>query len=1052
MASLYLGRGAAFSALLFLAAAAHAYNPPVDTAGPLTAAIQDPALGNYGAGGLVELTRPGLTMAVDVALTNSAGEALAGSLRLGLIDGWQSEPGVRDFRVPPKGRAEVRFQVTVARKLYNADYPIHAYADFSYEGQHYTAHPVLIMEGKLPDPPRAELPVEWKAVPVPPAGVVGLLRLPVHRQTGAVTSARAIVAANEVFQSAPLVEFDVTARRGKSRQALAMRLGARGPSFRERIEAAAVEYPLALPDSRPLQLTFLASAEPASAAFRVSVAGFSGTEAGDVVFERTIGGAGWHPASVDLSRFAGKRIRLRLEARGESDTEADWAEPAVVAGTAPTPEPFPPASTAGSRVLGRTSGGYEVRVWPGRRGLLDAAFELSAGAKRLYFHGFQARVIGDELSGWNSASQLLETREEGSNGHYRVRHRFRSWAGDFDLLAEAGISGPALQVRFRLENTPAAKPWLDFHVQRINAGEWSEALARVYLGPGNVIEKPSAFHMGFGGHELATSFAGYEFENGVSVFQGLDVPPLGIEVDPGSRKCSLTAADSPTFSIIPTEDVWKTAARDWPGMNGMKPAGGVSKLAGRFVFDLWSFGASYRGSTEALRRAFRYGLTDAAVVWHNWQRWRYDYRLPDVYPPNPEGGTLEDFAGLAALCRRNGVLFAPHDNYIDFYPDAEGFSYDKIAFQPDGAPKKAWFRAEFKAQSYRFRPDSIQPFVERNLRLIAANIHPTAYFIDVWASMGPYDYWTPDGLYMNGLHTREIWGKTFAWIRDFLGDDTPQISEAGHDQLTGWLDGAQAQVLRVDAANTAGFTWRIACRDAERTPWFDAAHHDRFALHGAGYPDRYAGGLDEAAHGIYSNDYIATEVLTGHPAMVADPFGRDVVRKYWLLHDLMRALALRRMEGVEFADRNIHRQHVRWQGGDAWVNRGESDWTVEGHTLPQYGFYARVASGSGVVEAAIERRDGRVVEWATSPTAVYRDGFRLTPGGVVRPLPDSGKLTARIEAGSLPWSMKAPQAAEALDEDGKVLRQAPVENRNGVAILECEPGVFAWRLSSEVKQ
>jgi hypothetical protein len=481
-------------------------------------------------------------------------------------------------------------------------------------------------------------------------------------------------------------------------------------------------------------------------------------------------------------------------------------------------------------------------------------------------------------------------------------------------------------------------------------------------------------------------------------------------------------------------------------MNGLRPAGGVPKLAGRFVFDLWSMEGTYRGSTDALRRAFLYGLTDAVVVWHDWQRWRYDYRLPDIYPPNPEGGTLEDFVALAELCRRSGVLFAPHDNYIDFYPDAEGFSYEKIAFQRSGEPKRAWFRSEFTAQSYRFRPDRIQPFVERNLRLIRDNIRPTAYFIDVWASMGPYDYWTPDGRYFSGLHTRDTWRDTFAWIRNFLGNDAPQISEAGHDQLIGWLDGAQAQHLRVDAASTAGFTWKIRCGDAERVPWFDAAHHDRFVLHGAGYPDRYAGGLDETTHGIYSNDYIATEVLSGHPAMVADAFGRDVVRKYWLLHDLMRALELRRMEGFELADGNIHRQHVQWQGGaEVWVNRGEADWNVAGHTLPQYGFYARVSGEHGPVEASIERRDGSIVEWANSPGAVYRDGFRLTRDGVLTPLPGSGNLTARIDFSKLPWSMSPPSQADALGEDGKILQQLPLKRQNGSTTLECDPAVFAYR-------
>jgi len=1035
------------AALLIFAGTVHAYNPPVDTAGPLTVRIHDPSLGSYGAGGLVQLTQPGMAMAVEVTLSNAANAPLTGTLRLGVMDGWTVEPAAAEFRALARQRVELRFQVTAASTLYSADYPIHAYAEFDHESRHYTAHAILIMEGRLAHPPRAELPVEWKPVPIPSNGALSLQRLPVHRELSTCASVGAPVAADEIFQSASAITFGRSVRRGELRHAIVMQLGKRGPSFRDRVEVAKVEYPLALPDAKPLRLTFgTAVGDSGTAIFRLIIAPFANPGAGYTQLERTVDKTAWHSEEVDLSRFAGQSILLQLEARSEVNTEAFWAEPTLIAGVPKEPGTFPPATEAGSRLLGRTSGGYEIRLWPGRRGFLDATFGFRSGQKQVFFSGFHVRVIDDEVDAWNSASQVIELRDESGNNRFRVRHRFRTWAGDYDLLGEAWVSGPALQVRFWLENAPSAKPWLDFHIEQASAGEWSRTPIRIYLGPGNVIEKPSAFTLGFDGHHQATSFAGYDFDNGLSIFQASDVPPLGIEVDPISHTCSLLAAQSQTITMIPAGNAWEPVIKEWPEMNGTRPADGVSKLAGRFVFDLWSFEGGYRKAADALRRAFRYGLTDSAVVWHNWQRWGYDYRLPDIYPPNPEGGTLDEFAKLIELCRRNEVLFAPHDNYIDFYPDADGFSYEKIAFQRDGTPKKAWFRAEFKAQSYRFRPDRLTPFVERNLGLIRDHLHPTAYFIDVWSSMAPYDYWTSDGRYVSGLATRDTWRETFAWIRNFLGDHAPQISEAGHDQLIGWLDGAQAQHLRVDAASTAGFTWKIQCADAERVPWFDAAHHDRFVLHGAGYPDRYAAGLDEAAHGIYSNDYIATEVLSGHPAMVADAFGRNVVRKYWLLHDLMRALALRRMESFEF-DGNIHRQHVKWAGGaDVWVNRGEADWSVAGHTLPQYGFYARVPDVHGPVEAAIERRDKRVIEWASSPSAIYRDGFRLTRDGILTPLPESGTFTAHIDPATLPWARNRPSEAEALDEDGNTIRRLPLKLQDGWAILECEPSVFAYRL------
>jgi len=948
---------------------AYGYSPPVDTAGPLTVRIEGPAA----------LAQAG-PASYSVVIENKAENAVAGRLRMEGIDGWKAEPPAAEFRVGPRSSARVDFTVTPPSLVFPAHYPIHVYAEFPFEGAQLTAHPILVVETKFGLSARPRAALEWKPFEAAPDSRLALWRLPVFRAVIHSASRAPLVMPVGWQGSEPdsraSLQWNMRVDRGGIREGISMH----PPYSAGRVGSIIAEIPLKLP-SQPVKLTFanaVRTPDPGGKAdgvtFRVRVADAGAPEGalGEVIFSRHSNSHVWEEGQADLSRYAGQSIVLQLESHPgpANNTNYDmsyWAEPALIAGSPPAQPAFPPSSEAGSTLLGSVNG-YQVRLWPGARGALDAAVGFLKANQAVYFRGFAVRVSGYQLEEGNSPVALKQVAGEGDAQKYRIRHRF----ADFDLMAELWVDEGGLKTRFWMENAPEPKPWQAVYIEDAAAGAWSAPVRRVYAGVGNVLEEPQAFRLSFDGHFLATSFVGLDFQNGFSLVQAVNLPPHALEFDPARALASLRSAHSLTFTFIPCDDVW-AGVRLWRSTNGWKAAEGVSKLAGRFVFDLW--GGAYASSAAALRRAAAYGLVDSVVVWHNWQRWGYDYRLPDIYPPNPALGTEADFHSLVRAARESGMLFAPHDNYIDFYPDADGFSYDHISFNASGAPVKAWYNKSRDAQSYRWLTDRFRPFLERNLRLIREGFAPSAYFIDVWSSIGPFDAWSKEGRLVDRVTTRRAWGEAFAWIRNFLGDDAPQISESGHDQLIGWLDGAQANHLRVDQPPPGDYSWsvwNIRAKDAERIPWFDMAHHDRFILHGAGYETRYASGLNREMHGTYSDDYMTTEAMTGHPPMVSEPFSRNAVRKYWLLHPLGRALALREIESVEFAGGDLHRQHIRWSGGgEVWVNRGEPDWAAGNHILPQYGFYARIPAGQGVVEAAIERRGGVIVDWAKSPVAWY---------------------------------------------------------------------------------
>ncbi|MGB2822065.1 MAG: hypothetical protein WBF17_13865, partial [Phycisphaerae bacterium] len=521
----------------------------------------------------------------------------------------------------------------------------------------------------------------------------------------------------------------------------------------------------------------------------------------------------------------------------------------------------------------------------------------------------------------------------------------------------------------------------------LSLGPADQKAQRVYYGHGYCIDEPEAFRAGFGGHNLSTSHVGFDFANGVSLLTASNHPPDYLEVQPQERIYALHTHHDATLTLVPgTKGAFDCAVRYRP-LYDKKAAGGVRRKAGRFVFDIW--GGRYAEIAETMKRMFAYGLTDSLLTVHVWQRWGYDYRLPDIHPPLPTLGAVEDMRKIAAVCAAADVPWGLHDNYIDFYPDANGYSYDHVCFTAGGEPVKAWLNRSRDARSYRWRPDRFLPFLQRNLRLIKPDLAPTHYFIDVFTSIGPFDYYDKQASFHSMLETRRCWGEAFAWIRDHLGDGAPMTSEAGHDQLIGYLDGADCQHLQLSPAG-GRFNIRLRCADWERCPWFDAVLHEKFSLHGVGYSGRYEGGRSRRYHGIESDDYISAEVLAGHALMIdRGAFGRGAVRKYWLAQDFIRSIALDRIAGVQFAGGDIHRQVVTWQSGaKVYVNRGRKDWSVAGRTLPQFGYFAT----NGEIASSIERIGGIIVERSKGPSRMYLNGRGHDPGGALRLRPRAERV------------------------------------------------------------
>ena len=769
------------------------------------------------------------------------------------------------------------------------------------------------------------------------------------------------------------------------------------PPYRGGTGEAVVSYRLQLPAGEPAVFQAQTAirdhdpkTEPASDGVEFVVAVATADDAAPArLFSRFSDSKVWEPVAVDLSAYAGKEIVLSLlagpgPARNTTCDSAFWGVPTVVVGVQPQPlseeawrereeqaialarQAAVGKRGAGAFTLRGEAGQYGAAIIPGDEGMVDGVIAFSDGAKDLCYRGFALRIHGEDIG-----------IAAGSAPVRRVKAR-RGWLGDFIVDHQVDIRGDVVPFRLRARADGGvlklewSMPGQDRdqrgqpRFEKIAVGPGREAAWRVYAGFGNVIEDLQApFTLSAGGFSLSTRHVGADYRSGLSMALASDYFPDRLRVVPADKLFTLEAHHDLTYFMAPSSGGAFSAAKEYGKVAGFKASPGLEELKGRQCLDQW--GGDYLAAAEQIRMAARYGLDHSVFVKHVWQRWGYDYRLPEIYPP---AGGLDAFKALADACHDTGILFSPHDNYIDFYPDAKGFSYDHIIFNADGTPQKAWYNKGRKAQSYRWLPHAFQPWMVENMQLMRDGFAPNSLFIDVFTAITPRDYYDREGRFYDQKRMAKEWAEAFDTCRRILKKGSPMLSECGHDGLIGSLDGAQSDHYHARR-------WGAQCLDTDRTPWHDIVTHGKMVLLAGGLGGRY--GKGEPGHDYGSDDYLSNTVLGGRNPMSDGPFSRAAVLTYWLLHDVCDVLARQSFDRHEFGG-TVRQQHTVFGGGASrvWANRGAEDWTLaDGRVLPEYGFWVETPEASAGTFAI----DGKRVRMAQSPNMLFVD--TLPPAGAL---------------------------------------------------------------------
>ena len=919
-------------------------------------------------------------IAVPVNVTNAGNQPLAGTVEIGLTDAWSvAGPPTQAVTVAPNKTATLTFAIQCGEGTYAAFYPIHATFDGQRGGQKIKVHAVLVVEAR---PPASAADRRTDPLVVD-QGVTPLARvepdaIQITRFEG--QSYALPFGTNSDPETRGNWSTGVAMTRGDARDCI----GFHPPWYNNLKGQVSGIYRLQLPNSKPIRfeaglaIRDNGPTEPPSdgVTFIVQVTPPGGQP--KTLAEKHTVAKVWDELSVDLSAYAGQTITLTLtgDPGPKRDTSCDssyWGGPLIRVGE---PLPKEPAAANHARaeqaltqaraarggdakagwLVKSAAGTTGVAVVPGPRGMTDAQIAFSAAKGEVVFDGFEVQIDGFDLADItlpdpNPAAQPV-------NGKHRVMAMMHGQkiAVEASLLAADG----AFKIGWSMPGVKRDRRG-EPRFSRLGMGAANADTLRVYFGHGHVVEGSPKLTMGYGGFSLSTRYMGVEYTNGLALVSASDPVPDRLEHDQALRKTTLIAHHDATFAFVPSEQGAFAAARVWRLQSGLKASPDVAAIRGKMCIDQW--GGDYGEAAEGLRLATAYGLDDAVFVKHVWQRWGYDYRLPDIYPP---AGNRADFDAMVEAAKLNGRLFALHDNYIDLYPDADDFSFDLIGFQANGQPRKAWFNTGREAQSYKWHPDKFLPFLDRNLPIIEQNIGPSAYFIDVWSAAGGVDQYDREGNFSSKMDDLDSRAKGFDKVREMLG--CPTISEAGHDGLVGSLAAAQADHLTMTPEGGKHII-KADFKQWDRVPWFDMGHHGQFILFAGGLGGRYQAERPTALHGYGSDDYLTCTILGGRTPMCDGPFSRRTVNTYWLLQPICNELEMEDLLAHRFVGDTVHRQEVTWSKGKVSVNRGPTDWTVDGRVLPEFGFIAK----AGDHAADITRRDGILSASSSAPGVFFAD-------------------------------------------------------------------------------
>ena len=479
-------------------------------------------------------------------------------------------------------------------------------------------------------------------------------------------------------------------------------------------------------------------------------------------------------------------------------------------------------------------------------------------------------------------------------------------------------------------------------------------------------------------------------------------------------------------------------------------------------------GASDRKRDAAhWRKVHRHGMTEIIVTDHEvgWRDDHESFTFRTRTAPK-KGGDKGQFDYARIMQDELGFTYGPYNNFTDFAPVNEFWSFDLISRRPDNQLQHAWARCygpkPLRAVEYC---EKLAPIIEKKFRFSTA-------YCDVHTAVTPwsrtdYDYRVPGAATFAA--TYYSYGEIMLLQKKAWGG--PVYSEGNnHFPYCGLTDGNYAQDQRYGIP---------------KNPWlvdFDLRRmHDLGCNFGMGNIQMFYG---KKAHlGDTSREvdasidrFLAATVAFGHSGFLVFTGGyRTTLRSYYMLQQLHERYTVASVESIHYvaedgslldvsaavASGAYRRNQIVTRYGDGVVTAVNGN----AHEPLQVKAQGRLVdlppnayvgwTDDGTVDVFSGERDGHRADLAVTPKYLYVDGRgdftrfgkAASDGpGICRILLDDQYEVIPFQGSDCGFAISASKAV-ALAEDRKELGPAKLRRARGLTYVEPVEGAFSYLLT-----